>query len=324
MKDTKIRCRNAKETEKLLKVIEERHPEVKWQSGSKPTKFNPFAGCDEDDGGYLAIRCDRITFANNDEVRDGDFADATSVKRFMRRHNTTIHIHQKGNMVIAHESQTGREGIAKCSPEDKFDFYTGAKLALARLYGDEFIPFEEKKPEVTIAEGHCSYKVGDKVVVKSWKSLEDKYGLDSLGFIKDIAFVGGMQKYCGKVGIVNEVCGNYVHLDIYGSDTGYGFHKDSIEPWDSTIREGDIVRIVDSGCIYTTNIPWLKENVTDTDLIARYQYGTSPENSCGKYKVIKIAKHLMWDDELAYIQSVGFEGKCYIIGVTGLDKTDEP
>ena len=179
MKDTKIRCRNAKETEEVLKVIEERHPEVKWQSGSNPTKFNPFTGCGEDDGGYLAIRCDRITFANNDEVRDGDFDDAMSVKRFMRRHNTTVHIHQKGNMVIAHESQTGREGIAKCSPEDKFDFYTGAKLALARLYGDEFIPFEAKKPEVTIAEGHCSYKVGDKVVVKSplsvvWRSTAEK------------------------------------------------------------------------------------------------------------------------------------------------------
>ena len=307
MKDTKIRCRNAKETEEVLKVIEERHPEVKWQSGSNPTKFNPFTGCGEDDGGYLAIRCDRITFANNDEVRDGDFDDAMSVKRFMRRHNTTVHIHQKGNMVIAHESQTGREGIAKCSPEDKFDFYTGAKLALARLYGDEFIPFEAKKPEVTIAEGHCSYKVGDKVVVKSWKS-----------------FVGGMEKYCGKVGIVNEVCGNYVHLDIYGSDTGYGFHKDSIEPWDSTIHEGDIVRIIDSGCIYTTNIPWLKANITDTDLIARYQFGKSPEHNGGKYKVIKIAKHLMWDDDLAYIQSIGFDGECYIIGVTGLDKTDEP
>lgn len=321
MKDTKIRCRNGKEAEEVLKVIEERHPEVRWQSKGLPSKFNPF---NEKEGGYLRIQDDRITFAMFDEVIDNEFANAMSVKRFLRRQNSAVHIYQHGNMVIAHESQTGREGIAKCSPEDKFDFYTGAKLALARLYGDEFIPFEEKKPEVMIAEGHCSYKVGDKVVVKSWKSLEDKYGLDSLGIINDIAFVGGMKKYCGKVGFINEVSGNYVRLDIYGSDTGYGFHKDSIEPWDSTIREGDIVRIVDSGCIYTTNIPWLKANIDNTDLIARYQYGTSPENNRGKYTVIKIAKHLMWDDELAYIQSIGFESKCYIIGVTGLEKTDEP
>lgn len=316
MKDTKIRCRNGKEAEEVLKVIEERHPEVKWQSGSKPTKFNPF----NDDGGYLRIQDDRISFAMFDEVRGvSEFANAMSAKRFIRRLNTTVHIHQEGNMVIAHESQTGREGVAKCSPEDKFDFYTGAKLALARLYGDEFIPFEAKK-----SDEMCKYKVGDKVVVKSWKSLKDKYGIDSLGIINDIAFVGGMEKYCGKVGIVNEVCGNFVHLNIYGSDTGYGFHKDSIEPWDSTIREGDIVRIVDSGCIYSTNIPWLKANIDDTDLIARYQYGTSPENNCGKYEVIKIAKHLMWDDELAYIQSIGFDSKCFIIGVAGLEKTDEP
>lgn len=316
MKDTKIRCRNGKEAEEVLKVIEERHPEVRWQSKGLPSKFNPF---NEKDGGYLRIQDDRITFAMFDEVIDNEFANAMSVKRFLRRQNSAVHIYQCGNWVIAYESKTGRHGIAKCSPEDKFDFYTGAKLALARLYGDEFIPFEAKK-----SDEMCKYKVGDKVVVKSWKSLEDKYGVDSLGVINDIAFVGGMEKYCGKVGVINEVSGKFVNLNIDGSDIGYGFHKDSVEPWDDAIHEGDIVRIINTGCIYTTNVPWLKENITDTDLIARYQYGTSPENNCGKYKVIKIAKHLMWDDDLAYIQSIGFESKCYIIGVAGLEKADEP
>lgn len=37
--------------------------------------------------------------------------------------------------VIAKDVSTGKTGVAKCSPEDTFDFYTGAKLAMNRLLG---------------------------------------------------------------------------------------------------------------------------------------------------------------------------------------------
>lgn len=37
--------------------------------------------------------------------------------------------------VIAKDISTGKTGVAKCSPEDTFDFYTGAKLAMNRLLG---------------------------------------------------------------------------------------------------------------------------------------------------------------------------------------------
>ena len=39
--------------------------------------------------------------------------------------------------VIAKDVSTGETGVAKCSPEDIFDFYTGAKLAMNRLLGVE-------------------------------------------------------------------------------------------------------------------------------------------------------------------------------------------
>lgn len=39
--------------------------------------------------------------------------------------------------VIAKDIFTGKTGVAKCSPEDTFDFYTGAKLAMERLLGVE-------------------------------------------------------------------------------------------------------------------------------------------------------------------------------------------
>lgn len=47
--------------------------------------------------------------------------------------NETIVIYRKDNEVIALDKRTGKKAIAKCSPEDTFDFNIGAKLAFDRL-----------------------------------------------------------------------------------------------------------------------------------------------------------------------------------------------
>lgn len=46
-----------------------------------------------------------------------------------------ITIERKGSTVVATDKFNGTQAIAKCSPEDEFDFYTGAKLAFDRLIG---------------------------------------------------------------------------------------------------------------------------------------------------------------------------------------------
>ena len=55
-----------------------------------------------------------------------------------------IKIYQDGNRVIA--KKEGKFGVARCSPEDKFDILTGAKLALERLE-------EECKPYAWLKDG---------------------------------------------------------------------------------------------------------------------------------------------------------------------------
>ena len=47
--------------------------------------------------------------------------------------NETIVIYRKDNEVIALDKRTGKKAIAKCSPEDTFDFNIGAKLAFERI-----------------------------------------------------------------------------------------------------------------------------------------------------------------------------------------------
>ena len=60
-----------------------------------------------------------------------------------------IVIYSKGNEVIALNKETGKKGVAKCSPEDEFDFMVGAKLAFERLVG---LPVKEVKRLANVGE----------------------------------------------------------------------------------------------------------------------------------------------------------------------------
>lgn len=51
--------------------------------------------------------------------------------------NECIVIYRKGQEVIALDKVTGKKAVAKCSPEDEFDFKIGSKLAFERLLGVE-------------------------------------------------------------------------------------------------------------------------------------------------------------------------------------------
>ena len=61
-----------------------------------------------------------------------------------------IVIERHGNKVVAKNGT--KVGVAKCAPDDDFDMYEGARIALARLFGKE------------VEEDSHSFKVGDVVV----------------------------------------------------------------------------------------------------------------------------------------------------------------
>lgn len=68
--------------------------------------------------------------------------------------NETIVIYRKDDQVIALDKRTGKKAVAKCCPEDLFDFDYGAKLAFLRLTG-------KTEPEIK----KDSIKVGDVVKI---------------------------------------------------------------------------------------------------------------------------------------------------------------
>nr|DAK81821.1 MAG TPA: hypothetical protein [Bacteriophage sp.] len=66
--------------------------------------------------------------------------------------NETIVIYRKDNEVISLDKRAGKKAIAKCSPEDTFDFNIGAKLAFERLMNGnkESITVEDMRKKLDI------------------------------------------------------------------------------------------------------------------------------------------------------------------------------
>lgn len=62
-----------------------------------------------------------------------------------------IVIYRKDNKVVAVNKVTGEEGVARCAPDDTFNFETGAKLAFKRLVGEDTVA-EPVKPEFKVGE----------------------------------------------------------------------------------------------------------------------------------------------------------------------------
>lgn len=86
--------------------------------------------------------------------------------------------------VIAKDISTGKTGVAKCSPEDIFDFYTGAKLAMERLLGVEKMGTEEKAEE--------KIEIGDTVEFISCAVSIFYPGYGGRGVVKDIDLDGDL------------------------------------------------------------------------------------------------------------------------------------
>lgn len=94
----------------------------------------------------------RITEANeySGEYRIDSFGCYWTDEMFeeVRKMNKHVVIYVDGNKVVARCGD--KEGIARCHPDDTFDFYTGAKIALERLE-------EAEKPYAWLKKGISYY-----------------------------------------------------------------------------------------------------------------------------------------------------------------------
>lgn len=68
-------------------------------------------------------------------------------------------IYRNGQDVIALDKETGEKAVAKCHPNDEFDFAIGAKIAFGRLYHSQDYISEDNK-----AKCKPEFQVGDRFI----------------------------------------------------------------------------------------------------------------------------------------------------------------
>lgn len=209
----------------------------------------------------------------------------------------TIVIYNKGNETIALDKSTGKKAVAKCSPQDKFDFYTGAKLALDRL-----------TKNVTFR-------------VLAVKNDREPLSLFHKGDVFE--FVDGVTTWCN--GTRSSYYDNY--NDLIARNVTWRRHFIELKEGDNpkeilkkynTIKVGDTVKVINNGKTYTTFASWLERNISKRADRYAWDYCKTPTNDdIGKVIAIHPYSVMCDKDMLAYVE---IKGRCYIIGVEGLEK----
>jgi len=328
MKVEYIICENKAERDAVLRKLEKNG--YIWANGESLTEWNM-----EDVWGDKSISLSldkeqmvRWIFTRTEQR---EHPHAVSAQHYLRN-NRPILITRKGRVVTAENKNTGEKAIATCSPTDTFDFGTGAMIAVARLIAQsdkgitkdaetvlrQLLGDDVSSDYPAEEEPTTKFKVGDLVTLKNDLEPGKTYGDMTL-------YHGDMfDSLNGKSKKVIKVWERSKNSPTYQTESEWYYSEEMLELWDENkIREGDIVRVINTGLNYSTYPQWVGEHISDPDMAARYCFG-SPSTD-GNYKVIKIAEHESNGRTLAYVEQCdGFVfNKCYLVEVKGLEKVTE-
>ena len=130
----------------------------------------------------------------DDQSGDTYWAYSTDMIEPIKTKQETIVIYRNGDIVTALDKRDGRKATAKCSPDDTFDFTTGARLAFDRLMGEKKNDTEQK-PEwyngkvVCVESDGCGVTVGKVYTIRNGKLIDDDGDERPCGFrIKDLNY----------------------------------------------------------------------------------------------------------------------------------------
>lgn len=208
--------------------------------------------------------------------------------------NETIVIYRNDNEVTALDKLTGKKAVAKCNPHDEFDFYTGAKLALDRLTSNVTFRLLCVKNNPPFCKKGKIYEFINGVT--TWDDT-----CESSKYFNYDTFVEQNRVFSD----------NFIQLKE-------GDNPEEILKKYNTIEAGDEVKVIDNGKTYTTFAGWLERNISKRVNRYKWDYCKTPTNG-DKGKVVEIHPYSIVcnDIKLAYVE---IRGRCYIIGVEGLEK----
>lgn len=97
---------------------------------------------------------DKYTYETINEIKKclvNNFYNGSPFSKNLKPVSECIVIYRRGNEVIALNKIDGSKAVAKCHPDDDFDFMVGAKLAFQRLVGEETVEPDNNLSEVAKA-----------------------------------------------------------------------------------------------------------------------------------------------------------------------------
>ena len=142
------------------------------------------------------------------------------------------HIVNKNTVIVILDDN--RKGVAKCSPDDKFNLAFGTALAVARAYGDK--ETEAKllaEPSEPVKE-KPKFKVGELVRIRQWDDMVKEFGTRSTGSVNcRCLFTVNMKHLCGKYAEIKDLrVDNIVFLRFFNCekvDKCWSYSTDMIE-----------------------------------------------------------------------------------------------
>jgi len=230
-------------------------------------------------------------------------------------------IYQNGQDVIALDKETGEKAVAKCHPNDKFDFAIGAKIAFGRLYHSQDYISEDNK-----AKCKPEFQVGDRV-----RFIKKDYEIRNVNIVNEL-------------GVIRETGGSSVLVEFdnnIGGHSGNGKGKDNHFWWvmnsseylelvdnkdDKEINVGDRVKVIDTGCAYSSYTEWVTKNAPE--FAVYYMYCTPyfdpsihERITASTFTVVAKAPHSDSTDKTLYLIQDEF-ARCFLFGEEGIEKCD--
>lgn len=165
-----VTFKNEKERDEFLQMCEDNN--LFWNSEKKATDYKPHYKIMIVFGIY---GCKRLFYSNG--ISCGKVGYTIVPFSDFVKNNQSIHIYHNGKTTTAILKEGKKEikrAEAKCSPEDEFDFLTGAEIALERL--------KQKKLKLQ----YCGSDIG---IVGTPTKMKDQFGNQL--YVGDVVYVEG-------------------------------------------------------------------------------------------------------------------------------------
>ena len=221
--DKYVACTTKKQWEAVLKKFDEDGYE--WCAGnSVMSGLEYFNSYKEDSVLHVYTESKKLGYGDKEYYRGKALISAHD---FLKGAKTKpIVISRNGRVVTAEDKNTGKKGVATCSPSDEFDFKVGAKLALARLWGEEISEKASNEDDTYFTD---EIKVGNRVKIRDWDDMKNEFGVDSFGYINSpVSFNPSMKEYCGKIAEIIYIDKNDNTFKLSIDDGMWWFDKNMI------------------------------------------------------------------------------------------------